>query len=217
MVDMHHRLLPLATGILLSSVWLVGGPVCASAADDHASPAAAHADESAGGTAHHGETASGHADHGGVDYDKPPIFPNPAMVQLFVFSLVLFGLFLLASRVLLWKPLIAALDEREGRINVAYAEAETAKAEAARLLAAHDAKMTEVHEQVKAIVAQARQQADAEKARIIASAEAEAQALRDRALADIRQAREEALAGLAASVDRQVGLATEHILGHRWN
>lgn len=215
---MHHRWSYLATGILLASVGLIVGPIGARAADEHASSTAAHAEEAAAGADHHGESAAGgHADHGGVDYNKPPIDPNPAMLQLFVFSLVLFALFLVAARVLIWRPLIAALDQREGRINVAYAEAETAKAEVARLLAAYNAKLAEVQEQVKGLLTQARQQADAEKAQIIAEAEAEAQALRDRALADISRAQEEALSGLLATVDRQVGLATEHILGHRLN
>ena len=161
---------------------------------------------------------AGAADHGAVDYDKPPLPGSaPGLGTLFVFSLILFGAFLFAARKFIWQPLIQALDDREGRINLAYAEAEKAKAEAARLLASHDEKMAEVHEQVKGIVAQARQQADAEKAEIIASAETEAKALRDRALGEIDQAREEAMSGLLATVEQQVGLATEHVLGHRLN
>jgi F-type H+-transporting ATPase subunit b len=156
--------------------------------------------------------------HGGVDYNKPPLpGSTPGLMELFIYSLILFLGFVFVARSFVWKPLISALDEREGRINRAQEEAERANAEAARLLALHQQKMNEVQEQVKGIVAQARQQADTEKSQIIASAEAEAKALRDRALADIRQAREEAMAGLAATVDRQVGLATEHILGHRLN
>ena len=161
---------------------------------------------------------AGAVDHGDIDYNKPPLPGSaPGLGTLFVFSLILFGAFLFIARKFIWQPLIAALDEREGRINLAYAEAEKARAEAARLLEAHDSKMSEVHEQVKGIVAQARQQADAEKAEIIASAETEAKALRDKALAEIAQARDEAMAGLQATVDRQVGLATEHILGHQLN
>lgn len=166
-----------------------------------------------------GLPADGHGGaHGAVDYNKPPLpGSTPGLLELFIYSLILFLAFVFIARSFVWKPLIAALDEREGRINRAQEEAERANAEAARLLELHDQKMNEVQEQVKGIVAQARQQADAEKTQIIASAEAEAKALRDRALAEIRQAREEAMAGLAATVDRQVGLATEHILGHRLN
>ncbi|MFO1094916.1 MAG: ATP synthase F0 subunit B [Planctomycetaceae bacterium] len=156
--------------------------------------------------------------HEAVDYNKPPLPGSaPGLGTLFVYSLILFCGFLVVARTMIWAPLIRALDEREGRINQAYAEAEKAKADAAHLLAAHETKMAEVHEQVKGMIAQARQQADAEKAQIIAAAEAEAKALRERALGEIRQAREEAMAGLLATVDRQVGLATEQVLGHRLN
>jgi F-type H+-transporting ATPase subunit b len=194
--------------MLLAAIAATAAPVRAQHAEEH--PTVEHAQSGAVAASH----GSG---HGAVNYDEPPINPTPAMLQLFVFSLLLFGIFLAVSRSMIWKPLIQSLDERENRINVAHSEAERANAEAARLLALHQAKMNEVEEQVKGIVAKARQQADTEKAQIIAAAEAEAKALRDRALADIRQAREEAMAGLSATVDRQVGLATEHILGHRLN
>jgi F-type H+-transporting ATPase subunit b len=185
-------------------------------AQEHAEPG--HAPVAAAGENAAAEAPAAQDAHGAVDYNKPPL-PGlaPGLGTLFVYSLILFVVFLAVAKAMIWKPMIQALDEREGRINTAYAEVETAKAEAARLLAAHDARMAEVQEQVKGIVAQARQQADAEKAQIIASAETEAMALRDRALADIRQAREEAMAGLLATVDRQVGLAAEHVLGHRLN
>ena len=159
-----------------------------------------------------------HAAHGGVDYNQPPLPGKaPGLGTLFIFSLLLFVGFLFVARAVIWRPLIQALDERETRINLAHSEAERANAEAARLLALHQAQMNKLEEQVKGIVAKARQQADVEKAEIIAAAEADAKALRDRALDDIRKAREEATTGLAATVERQVGLAAEHILGHRLN
>ena len=161
---------------------------------------------------------AGAVEHGDINYDKPPLPGSaPGLGTLFIYSLILFGAFVFIARRFIWQPLIGALDEREGRINLAYAEAEKAKAEAARLLKQHDEKMAEVHEQVKEIVAKARQQADTEKSEIIAAAEVEAKALRDKALAEISQARDEAMTGLQATVDQQVGLATEHILGHQLN
>ena len=202
------RSLRVLAAVTLLAALAAAPPVRAQHADEH--PAAEHA--------HPEHAAATHdAGHGAINYDEPPISPTPAMLQLFVFSLVLFGLFLAVSRSMIWKPLIQALDERETRINVAHSEAERANAEAARLLALHQARMNELEDQVKGIVAKARQQADVEKAEIIAAAEAEAKALRDRALDDIRKAREEAMSGLAATVERQVGLAAEQILGHRLN
>ena len=204
-----------------------GGRALGQAAHDHDHPETA-ATEPAGHThthEHEGEAAAGEEPqkaHGSgaheVNYNQPPL-PGfaPGLMTLFIYSLVLFIGFLLVARLFVWKPLIAALDQREARVNQAYHEAETAKAEAAKLLAAHDARMNEVQEEVKGIVAKARQQADQEKAQIIAAAEAEAQALRDSALADIRSARDEALAQLLASADQQVNVAAEHVIGRRFS
>lgn len=169
-------------------------------------------------TAGEAESPHVHAAHGDVDYNKPPLPGSaPGLMTLFIYSLVLFVAFVFVARQFVWKPLIAALDQREARVNQAYHEAETAKAEAEKLLAAHDARMNEVQEEVKGIVARARQQADQEKGRIIAEAEAEAQALRERALADIRRARDEALAQLLATAEQQAGVAAEHVMGRRFS
>lgn len=156
----------------------------------------------------------GHA--GGIDYNKPPIDPkaDPGMLPLFIFSLVLFGLFVFGARTLVWNPLIAALDQREARVNQAQAEAKAAKEGAEQLLARHDAKMAEVYEQVKEIVAKARKEAEAEKLRIIAEAEGQARDLREKAIADIRKASEDALGQIDREIDRHAAIAVEHVVGH---
>ncbi len=215
--------------LLFAGLVMAGGQGRLCAQDDHAHGPDTHTHVD--GTTHtHGDhddehhdaggadaAAAVHDEHGDIDYNKPPIDPNPAMLQLFIFSLLLFVGFVFLARQFVWKPLIAALDQREARVNHAYHEAETAKAEAARLLSAHDARMSEVQEEVKGIVARARQQAEQEKTQIIAAAEAEAQALRDSALADIRRARDEALQQLLASADQQANVAAEHVIGRRFS
>jgi F-type H+-transporting ATPase subunit b len=221
---------PIARLSLLAALVLLaagGGGALGQEAHDHEHPEAAATEP--GGHAHphehDGEAAAGdepHAAHGSgahaVDYNQPPL-PGfaPGLMTLFIYSLVLFVGFLLVARLFVWKPLIAALDQREARVNQAYHEAETAKAEAEKLIAAHDARMNEVQEEVKGIVAKARQQADQEKAQIIAAAEAEAQALRDSALADIRQARDAALAQLLGTAEQQANVAAEHVIGRRFS
>jgi F-type H+-transporting ATPase subunit b len=180
-----------------------------SAGTGRALAAAAPHGDAATSTPHDGEVAADHR-----DFNKPPIDPDKEMGILFVFTLVLFGLFLFGARTLVWKPLIEALDQREARVNQAHAEAEAAKNEAAHLLARHDAKMAEVYDQVKEIVAKARKEAEAEKAQIIASAEARARELRNQAIADIRQATDQALGQLDREIDRQAAIAAEHVVGH---
>jgi F-type H+-transporting ATPase subunit b len=145
-----------------------------------------------------------------VDYNRPPLTPH---IPLLVWSLVVFGLFLLAARKLAWTPLIRGLDSREARVNRALAEAEQARIDATKLLADHKAHLDRVTEEVQAIIAKARTDAEHEKLRIISEAEVEATALRDQAIADIHAAREEALAGLDERIDAQVELASRHVLG----
>ena len=171
----------------------------------------------------HGSEAESSGDHGGhgqsggfhFDYDKAPLPGNdPRLPGLFVFSLILFVAFVFAARALVWTPLIAALDQREARVNQAHADAKAAKAEAEQLLAQHESKMAEVQEQVQEIVAAARKEAEQEKTRIIAEAEAKAKDLREQAIADIQSAHDATLAELTQSIDSQVAQAVEHVVGH---
>lgn len=151
-----------------------------------------------------------HAEGEHVDYNRPPLTPH---IPLLIWSLVVFGLFLLAARKLAWAPLIRGLDSREARVNRALAEAEQARIAATKLLADHKAHLDRVTEEVKEIIARARTEAEHEKLRIIAEAEVEATAMRDRAIADIHAAREQALSGLDERIDAQVELASRHVLG----
>jgi F0F1-type ATP synthase membrane subunit b/b' len=150
-----------------------------------------------------------------INYDAAPL-PGaaPGLGTLFVFSLVLFVGFVFAARVLLWQPLIAALDVREARVAQAHADAEEARHQAEHLLAQHDARMAQVHEQVQGLVAQARKEAEQEKSRIIAEAESHARQLREQAVGDIQAARAEALGDLNRSLERQVARAVEQVVGH---
>lgn len=176
---------------------LCANPV--SAADDPA--AAGHP---AGADAGHGA--------GGVNFDDPPLIPDPVMV---VFTLVLFGAFVLGMRVAVWKPLIAGLDAREARIVKAENDARAAKLEVEKLAALAERRMSEAHNQVHQILAQARVEAEAKKQEIVSQAEQDAQRIKREALEAIASARDAALRELDATVDRQAALATEHIAGRR--
>ncbi len=156
----------------------------------------------------HGDAA--HDGHGGVDYNEVPMFFDP---KLFFWSLAVFLLFLFLARQFAWSPLIKGLDARESRVNRALHDAEAARVEAERLLSGYDAKMDQVQEEVKAIVAAARQEAEAEKAKIIAEADVEATDMRDKAIAEIEAAHQQALSDLDSQIGRQVAMATEHVLG----
>jgi F-type H+-transporting ATPase subunit b len=178
----------------------------ASAAEPHEhGPAEAGAQ---GGAASHG------AGHGEDDYSQPPLKFQPA---LFAFTLLAFLVLLFAGRKLAWDPLIAGLDSRERRINQAYQSAKEARAQVEHLIREYDARIAGTYDEVKGIVAAARQEADKAKADIIATAEAEARTLQEQTIADILRAKDQALADLSAAVERHTDTATEHVLGYRLN
>lgn len=205
-------------GCLLAAFAASWASVRADEAHSHPAPAAHAAAGGGHADAAHPADAAGHdphvADAHHPDYNKAPLPGTaPGLGTLFVFSLVLFGGFVFAARTLLWTPLIAALDQREARVNQAHADAEAAKTQAEQLLAQHSARMAEVHEQVQGLIAQTRKEAEQEKSRIIAEAETQARSLRDRAVAEIQQARAAALAQLEGNLDAQVARAVQQVVG----
>jgi len=182
------------------------------AADDHDHGDHAHggvdgeADHPAGEEPHETHGDDGHA----VDYNKPPLEVDP---RLLVWSLVVFLGFVFLAKRMAWVPLIEGLDARESRVNRALADAEAARVQALALLDEHKARMDQVTEEVKEIIAKSRTEAEAEKTRVIAEAEQEATEMRDQAIADIQSAREEALSGVDGQIDSQVEMARKHVLG----
>lgn len=147
-----------------------------------------------------------------VNYQNPPLLPE---IPLFLFTLALFGGFVLMMRSFAWNPLIAGLNAREGRIVKAEAGARSARIEVEQLTTRAESRMAEVYAEVKAIVAQARAEAETKKLEIVAQAEADAQRIKQQALEQIAQARKAALAELSQSIDQQVALATQHLAGRR--
>lgn len=154
---------------------------------------------------------AGHAE-GTPDYNQPPLQVD---VTLFLFTLLLFGMFVLVMRSLVWQPLLNGLAVREGRIAQAEEDARAARAEVQQLTAQAEQRLAVAYEQVAAIVSKARVEAEAKKAEIVAQAEAQAQQIKSEALAAIAAARREALQELERTVDQQVELAAQQIGGRR--
>ena len=156
-----------------------------------------------------GEALDEHADEHAHDYTRPPLNFEP---QLAIWSLVVFVLFLLISRPLIWKPLMAGLNAREDRINRALAEAQAARKRAEQLIREHEQRMAAAHEEVRGIVASARREAEQARTEIIAAAESEAEQIRDRAVAEIAAAREQLLAELSVTADRYAETTSTRLL-----
>ena len=144
-------------------------------AGEHATPAGEHA-------APAGEHATG---------EPNPREPQPA---LSIWTLVVSsGLFAQLGRVA-WKPLLAALHQREHHLQHVLEETERARNESESLLAEHRRQMARAADEVRAVLDKARQDAQATADHMIKVAQDEAEAAKQRAQRDIASARDQALA-----------------------
>lgn len=184
--------------------WLACSVVCViftfAAAPDNTFAAAA---------ADHGKTAS--------DAEHPkapgPITKEKEEVDLAIWTLVTFVVFLVVLKLLAWKPIMQGLGNREARIQNDIADARKAKIDAEKLLAAHSAKMEKVQEEIREIVAEARRDAEHTKREILAESQREAEANKQRAIVEIGRARDAAMKELFDAAAAQVASATEYVLG----
>jgi F-type H+-transporting ATPase subunit b len=161
-------------------------------AEEHPPAAQGHAPTPAPASEHgapadaHGAPAGG---HGAAE-------PNPLEAQpaLSIWTLVVFiGLFALLGR-FAWKPLLAALHQREHHLQHVLEETERARNESEGLLAEHRRQMARAADEVRAILDKARHDAQVAADQMIKQAQDEAEAARQRAQRDIAAARDQALA-----------------------
>lgn len=187
------------------------------AQDDHGHAAPAGSVEHA--AEHFEHTAQSVAEDGvggpastGPDYNLPPLEFD---VGLFLFTLLLFGIFVLGMRKSVWVPLVQNLNSREERIAKAEADARAARQEVEKLGQDAERRLAEVRDQVGKMLAEARASAEARKLEILAQAEQDAQRIKSEALAEIARARQEALYELEQTVGEQVSVATAQVAGRR--
>jgi F-type H+-transporting ATPase subunit b len=137
--------------------------------------------------------------------------------DLALWSAVTFLIFLFVLGRFAWKPLVAALDQREGKIRGDISAAEAARLKAEQLLAEHTKRMTQVQEEIRTLLAEARKDADGLKQDIIGQAQKEAQSAKERAVQEISRARDSALKDLFDVMGTEVARATRHVLGRSIN
>jgi F-type H+-transporting ATPase subunit b len=168
---------------------------------------AAHNAEAAPGGEHAAADEHDAAGHGA------PQGPIDWRSDLALWSLVVFGLFVLVLYKMAWGPLIVGLDKREARIRQNIHDAEVARTKSEQMLAEYKVQLSKVHDEVREILAEARRDAERTRQDILSAAEQEAAAHRQRAVREIEQVRDQALDELFANVATMVEKATEHVLG----
>lgn len=131
------------------------------------------------------------AAHGG---DGAHAAPDPLGFDpdLAIFTAIVFLLLLAILTKFAWKPIAAALDQREHAIAENIAAAERVGAEARRTMAEYEAKLAGAANEVRAMLDEARRDAEHTKEQIVAEAKAAAQIEHDRQMREIRTASEQA-------------------------
>lgn len=115
---------------------------------------------------------------------------------LMIWTVVTFLFTFLALRLVAWKPILGALDEREGRIRESLDKAEQAKVEAERAIAENKANMEASVRKSRELVAEARQEADKVREEAKAEARAEARRILDDGRRQLEVERREAIADI---------------------
>ena len=145
------------------------------------------------------------ADTGGDPAKENPMSIDP---DLAIFTAIVFVLLMIILRVFAWKPIMEGLDKREKSIADEIAEARESNEEARRTLEQYQAQLSSAAEEVKTMLAEAREEAEATRNRIVTEAEEAAKRERERAVNDISLAKDTAIRELAEkSVDTAISLA----------
>lgn len=131
---------------------------------------------------------------------------------LIIWTLVTFGVLFLVLSKFAWKPLLEALNEREGKIRSALEEADKARTEAARLLKENAQNIARAEEEYHKLVREGRSMAEKMKEEIVAKAKQQADQELQRANEEIQRSVDAARQQLRAEVADLAIKAAEKIL-----
>ncbi|UCE02394.1 MAG: F0F1 ATP synthase subunit B [Candidatus Latescibacterota bacterium] len=157
------------------------------------------------------ETATEHAqeEHGGGIMDVNP--------GLMIWTVVTFTLLLVVLRFVAWKPLIAALEAREQRIQEAVEQAERARNEGEELLARHRQQLDAAKAEAHQIIEEGRADAQRLGEQIKQEARADAEESKERARKEVELAADQAKKELWEESARLSTLLAERILRRSLN
>ena len=131
---------------------------------------------------------------------------------LVIWTLVVFGLLLFVLRRNAWPLLLAAVREREKKLERMLADAARDREEAAALLAEHKRLIAAARAEAQELIAQARTVAEKERATLLAQAREQYEQLLDRARKEIDSEKEKAILDLRReAVDLSIAAASKLI------
>lgn len=132
---------------------------------------------------------------------------------MLIWTLLTFALLLFILKKLAWKPLLAALENRENTIREDLQKAETARSDAEQLLAEHKKLIENSEVEARKIVDEAKNAAEIMKQGIIESANEQARQMTAQAKAEIQREKATALSQLREEVADLAVRAAGKILG----
>jgi len=132
---------------------------------------------------------------------------------LLIWTIITFILLLVVLRVVAWKPMLSALEERESTIRNSLEEAQQAREEAARLMAENQRILAQANRESAHILEQTREQAERLRASLSEQAQAEARRLVQDARREIERERQLAVQELKTAAAELVLTATGQLLG----
>ena len=104
---------------------------------------------------------------------------------LLIWTIITFVFLLLVLRKVAWKPLLAALEQRENTIRTSLEEAQRARQEAEQLLTENRRILADANREVSRLIEQGREEAERLRTSITEQAQAEAKRLVDEAQREI--------------------------------
>jgi len=129
---------------------------------------------------------------------------------LVIWTLVVFGLLLLVLRRSAWPVLLAAVREREKKLEKMLADATRDREEAAAVLAEHKRLVAAAHSEAQQLISQARTVAEKERATLLAQAREQYEDLLGRAKKEIDTQKQQAIVELRReAVDLSIAAASK--------
>ncbi|MFO7446103.1 MAG: F0F1 ATP synthase subunit B [Ignavibacteriaceae bacterium] len=134
---------------------------------------------------------------------------NPGLI---IWTVITFIILAFLLKKVAWKPILAALDQRELAIKQSLEKAEKAKEEAQKMLDQNQANLNKAEEEAKKIIEQSRQYAEKLKEQMIHDSREQAQKIVTDASAEIDRKKEAAFTELRGQIAEIAISAAEKIL-----
>lgn len=131
---------------------------------------------------------------------------------LIIWTIVTFLALVFILKKTAWGPLLASIEEREGRMRAEREGAEAARAAAEKIKAELEAQMAGAHAKTREMLAGAAKESEALKLQLKAAAEADAQKIMDKTMAELSEEKERLVRDLRKEVAGLSLIAAEKLM-----